>query len=97
VTLQSGKIRLKILFTDQSVAEFFEYVLVEADAVQLSKYSFHWQNADGTLKTRWDNAPHHSELPNAPHHKHNSDLSVIGIHDSVDTFYVLNAIEQAIS
>ena len=79
------------------MAEFFEYVIVEGDAAQLSKYSFHWQNAEGILKARWDNAPHHPELPHAPHHKHNSDLSVIGIHDSVDTLYVLNTIEQTIS
>ena len=32
-------------------------------------YSFQWQK-DGKLKIRWDNAPHHRELPTFPHHKH---------------------------
>ncbi len=93
----SGKIRLKIVFTDRSVAEFFEYVVVMGDdTLQLSKYSFHWQSTEDTLISRWDNAPHHPELPNAPHHKHNSDLSVTSINEPIDVFYVINYIEQTL-
>lgn len=90
----SGKIRLKVLFTNGDVAEFFEYVTVKGNTVEVEKYSFHWQTAQGELKSRWDNAPHHPELPNAPHHKHNSDLSVLGVSEKIDVFYVLNRIEQ---
>ncbi len=90
----SGKIRLKISFTNSDVAEFFEYVTVKNNAVQIEKYSFHWQTAQGELKSRWDNAPHHLELPNAPHHKHNADLSVIGVGEKIDVFYALKFIEQ---
>ncbi|NIA12024.1 MAG: hypothetical protein GWP10_20460 [Nitrospiraceae bacterium] len=32
-------------------------------------YSYHWQKGDKLIK-RWDNAPHHKELPNFPHHVH---------------------------
>jgi hypothetical protein len=95
ITQLSGKIRLKVFFTDGNVAEFFEYVTVENNAVRLEKYSFHWQAATGELKSRWDNAPHHPELPNAPHHKHNADLSVMGVSENIDIFYVLNSIKQA--
>ncbi|HMF34887.1 MAG TPA: DUF6516 family protein [Candidatus Lokiarchaeia archaeon] len=38
------------------------------------RYSYHWQNPDGTLIIRWDNAPHHPELRSFPNHKHNSGV-----------------------
>jgi hypothetical protein len=34
------------------------------------KYSYHWQDADGSLITRWDNSPHYREVASFPHHKH---------------------------
>ncbi len=34
------------------------------------KYSYHWQDANGKLITRWDNSPHHKEISTFPHHKH---------------------------
>lgn len=35
-----------------------------------SKYSYHWRAASGETLLRWDNAPHHPELPTHPDHKH---------------------------
>jgi len=35
-------------------------------------YSYHWQR-NGELIRRWDNAPHHMNLPNFPHHIHEED------------------------
>lgn len=37
---------------------------------QVRNYAFHWQDADKTLRVRWDNAPHHSHIATYPHHKH---------------------------
>jgi hypothetical protein len=28
------------------------------------RYSFHWQYKDGSLRIRWDNAPHHKSMTN---------------------------------
>lgn len=92
----SGKIRLKVLFTNGDVVELFEYIMIQANTIHLDKYSFHWQTAIGELKSRWDNAPHHPELPNAPHHKHNADSSIVGISEKIDMFSVLNFIESVI-
>lgn len=36
----------------------------------IKKYSFHWQDKDKNRIRRWDNAPHHPELENFPHHRH---------------------------
>ena len=37
-------------------------------------YSYHWQDENGRLKIRWDNAPHHKHLKTFPHHKHTHEL-----------------------
>ena len=37
-----------------------------------SKYSYHWQDLTGETRLRWDNAPHHPEIPTHPDHKHES-------------------------
>jgi hypothetical protein len=37
-------------------------------------YSYHWQDEKGSLRIRWDNAPHHSHLSTYPHHKHAPEL-----------------------
>lgn len=37
-------------------------------------YSYHWQDENGPLRIRWDNAPHHSHLSTYPHHKHAPEL-----------------------
>jgi len=33
-------------------------------------YSFHWQDQEGQLISRWDNAPHFPNINTFPHHKH---------------------------
>ncbi len=41
----------------------------EATGEGWREYSYHWQ-IKGKLVKRWDNAPHHKDLPNFPHHVH---------------------------
>jgi len=36
----------------------------------LKRYSYYWLNPANQLKVGWDNAPHHTQLENFPHHKH---------------------------
>jgi len=38
-----------------------------------SKYSYHWQTRTGEMLLRWDNAPHHPEIPTHPDHKHEGE------------------------
>lgn len=37
-------------------------------------YSYHWQDENGRLRIRWDNAPHHKHLRTFPHHKHTPEV-----------------------
>ena len=50
--------------------EIFEHFSVHRESVQILKYSFHWQNADGQPRKRWDNAAHRPEISTHPHHVH---------------------------
>ncbi len=97
VTPADGKLRVKVKFVDGSMAELFEYVTAAGEHLNLSKYSFHWQDAQGDLNYRWDNAPHHPELPYAPHHRHNADQSTSGVARVLDIFGVLERIEGGLS
>jgi hypothetical protein len=38
-----------------------------------SKYSYHWQTQTGEMLLRWDNAPHHPEIPTHPDHRHEGE------------------------
>ena len=38
-----------------------------------NKYSYHWQTQGGEVLFRWDNAPHHPEIPTHPDHKHEGE------------------------
>ncbi len=37
-------------------------------------YSYHWQDKNGQMSIRWDNAPHHQNLKTFPHHKHTPEI-----------------------
>jgi len=55
-----------------------EYVTVEApDVVRRPKYRYQLQDHNNTLTARWDNAPHHSEVPTYPFHRHCKDGQII--------------------
>jgi hypothetical protein len=69
---KEGYLRVIIGLPDDSVIHCFEYVLFDG-SIGISKYSFHWQDVAGNLICRWDNAPHHPELDNFPHHVHTTN------------------------
>ena len=73
-----SKFNAKLRFYDESQLEAFEALLEEYRRVVKSRYSYHYQNSEGKLIFRYDNAPHHPEVETFPHHKHvGSDENVI--------------------
>jgi len=78
-----------------NIAQHFDAIEVRLIQSHVIRYSFHWQDAQGKLKQRWDNAPHHPELPNFPHHVHNQDRSVHGVITVPDIFSIIDQIEKA--
>lgn len=86
--------RCRVVLLDGSLLQCVERARVKADGLQIERYSFHWQRADGSLIRRWDNAPHHREISSFPHHVHVGADSHVLAHESVDVFQVLERIEK---
>jgi hypothetical protein len=76
-------IKLRIDLIDESI-------LFTNERLQngVRKYSFHWRRADNEVLVRWDNAPHHRNLPFFPHHKHDFQTGSELVTDSYDILLV---------
>src|SRR5262245_35038179 len=77
--LCEGFIRLRAVLSNGDLLEAFEFVVATPDALQTLTYRIHWQQGDGRLKRRWDNAPHYKDVPTFPHHVH------VGLADRVES------------
>ncbi|MFH1859680.1 MAG: DUF6516 family protein [bacterium] len=62
-SVQSIKIRAELI--DGS-----SFCIHETMSERGYKYSYHWQDKDGKLLLRWDNASHYKEIETFSHHKH---------------------------
>jgi hypothetical protein len=69
--------------------EMFELFRIVDGNVEVSKYSFHWQDKHNHLIKRWDNAAHHPEVSTHPHHVHEGDASNVVSHPPVDAEAIL--------
>ncbi len=68
-----GLLRYRLFLKNGDMLETFQRFAVGDEVVSVSKYSFQWQDDAGTLRFRWDNAPHHPEIETHPHHLHTGD------------------------
>lgn len=84
-----GLFRYRLTLRDGSLLELFEFFLVAAARVRVTKYSFHWQNPDGQLRKRWDNAAHHREISTHPYHVHDGTEENVLPHQPISTEEVL--------
>ncbi len=64
-----------LLLTGDYELHIAEYVVTTPVLVR-PKYRYHLQAADGTLVSRWDNAPHHREIATHPDHRHDGSAAV---------------------
>ena len=69
----TGYVEGEIAFIDGSRLVFFEFLRQGATGLDRVKYRYHFMDADNQLVFRYDNAPHHAELPGFPCHKHLPD------------------------
>ena len=68
-SLHIGIIEGKIIFIDESILHFIEFINVK-QTTEVYKYSYHYQDLNGNMIFRYDMAPHHPEIETFPHHKH---------------------------
>jgi hypothetical protein len=53
-----GFMRYRLTLMNADLVELAERVEVLAGDIVVTTYRHHWQNQDGFLIKRWDNAPH---------------------------------------
>jgi len=67
---RTSELLVRLRFWDGSLLQMEEALIARRFTIIKVRYSYHYQRADGTLVVRYDNAPHHPELPGFPNHKH---------------------------
>jgi len=67
---RTSELFMRLRFWDESLLQVEEALVVQALTIIKTRYSYHYQRADGTLVFRYDNAPHYPDLPGFPEHKH---------------------------
>ena len=93
----NGLLRLRLTLSDGSLLELFERFQIAAGRLQVTKYRFHWQDAAGQLRKRWDNAAHHPEAPPRPHDLHEGSESNVLPHSPLSAADVLAHITSALT
>lgn len=58
------------LFVNSSILEIAIFANEHRNTVNIDKYRFHYMDKHRHMVFRYDNAPHHPEISNFPHHKH---------------------------
>jgi hypothetical protein len=89
-----GLLRYRLTLRDGGLLEMFERFQVVGGRLQVTKYSFHWQDIDGQLRKRWDNAAHHPEVLTHPHHVHDSTEANVLPHGPISAEEVLAIIAE---
>lgn len=92
-----GLLRYRLTLRDGSRLEMFERFVVREGQAQVAKYSFHWQDAEGQLRQRWDNAAHHPEVLTHPHHVHRGAEEKVLAHKSTGAEEVLGIIAREVA
>lgn len=94
--LHEGFIRIRAVLTHGDILEAFEFVVATPNAVQTQTYRLHWQQEDGCLKRRWDNAPHHRDVPTFPYHVHVGPLDQVESSGPMTILQALAFVEEAL-
>lgn len=59
-------LKVSAVLLDDSRLEIRDYLFATGER----RYAYHWMDADGALRRRWDNAPHYRTMATFPHHCH---------------------------
>ena len=81
--------RLRVYLSDGGRLEMVERIVESKKdgSIHPTKYSYHWQDQQGNVIKRWDNAPHFPDLEGFPHHIH------IGVKNTVVPGRPISALE----
>ena len=88
--------RYRIFLSDGGLVEMSERFVEMRGAVITTKYRHHWQDGNGHLRKRWDNAPHHPDIETFPNHLHDGAEEQVVSHAAVTGVEVLQQILSAV-
>ena len=88
--------RYRVLLSDGGLVEMSERLVEMRGMVTTTKYRHHWQDGEGHLLKRWDNAPHHPRVETFPHHLHDGAEEQVVSHSAVTGLEVLQKILAAL-
>jgi len=94
-TRTDGYLRVRATLVNGDYLELVEAFERGPSEIVVVDYRHQWMDAaQSRLRSRWDGAPHHPELPGFPHHTHadNEDAVVPGKPMSITA--VLDALER---
>ena len=84
LTATRGNLRIRLRFSDQSLLEISEAIALIGEAPHWLSYRYHYHSPGTGLGFRYDNAPHHAEVPTFPDHKHTGDDVVASPRPSIE-------------
>ena len=79
-----GNLRIRLRFSDQALLEISEALVFITGESQWLSYRYHYQHPSTGMVLRYDNAPHHPEIPSHPDHKRREDLVLASPHPSIE-------------
>ena len=92
-----GLFRYQLTLRDGSLLGLLEHFQIAGEQSQVTKYSFHWQSADGRLRKRWDSASHHPAVSTHPHHVHERGDENVLAHEPISAEEVLAIIAAEVT
>jgi hypothetical protein len=88
--------RYRVLLANRDLIEMTERVLEVQGMLEVSKYRHHWQDRNGVLIKRWDNAPHYRAIETFPHHLHDGAEDHVVSHPATTGLEVLQRILEEV-
>ena len=82
-------------FENWDLIEMTERAIEVQGSLEVSKYRHHWQDRNGLLIKRWDNAPHYRSIDTFPYHLHDGAEDHVVSHPSTTGLAVLQHILEA--
>ncbi len=69
-----GYVRVRLTLCNGDFVEAAEYFTSDGEQLVTQRYRYQWMDAvRRVLRKRWDNVPHHPDLPTFPDHVHVND------------------------
>ena len=84
--------RYRVILANGGLIEMTERVLEMQGTLEVTKYRHHWQDGQGLLIKRWDNAPHYPDIDTFPHHLHDGAEDQVVRHPAITGIEVLQRI-----